>query len=132
VYRDIIPGCGPLGGIYTALNNFDSDWLAVLPVDMPLLDAEIYFHLWKQREDQRPVVAKTKKGIESMVSLWHKSNLSFIEERIKIRQWSIYRVLNEMNAVQVNFPPEKQIQFFNINYKEDLELLKSIRKSGGG
>lgn len=43
---DIIPGCGPLGGIHAAFHhiksagNLDKSFLLVIPVDMPMLDID--------------------------------------------------------------------------------------------
>ncbi len=126
VFPDLIPNKGPLGGILTALSKIDTEWLFVLPVDMPLLKADVYFKLWQQRTDDKPAVATSSKGIESMVSLWHRSHRPFIEKLIRNDQLKINLALKELAAVQVHFGEESDFNFFNINFKEDIEKLERI------
>ncbi|MCP4725012.1 MAG: molybdenum cofactor guanylyltransferase [bacterium] len=35
VHKDIIPGLGPIGGIYTALNHSGAEWTFITPCDLP-------------------------------------------------------------------------------------------------
>src|SRR5437588_11783860 len=35
VYPDCVPECGPLGGIYTALNRSEADWSIIVSCDLP-------------------------------------------------------------------------------------------------
>lgn len=128
VFPDLIPNKGPLGGILTALTKMQTKWLFILPVDMPLLKPEIYFQLWQQRTDAKPVVATSSKGIESMVSLWHQSHRPFVEQLIKQGQLKINLALKELGAVQVPFGQEADFNFFNINFKEDIEKLEQIAR----
>jgi molybdopterin-guanine dinucleotide biosynthesis protein A len=38
--RDVIEQSGPLGGIYSAIKSLDTDAVLILPIDMPLLEAD--------------------------------------------------------------------------------------------
>src|SRR6185295_4931022 len=37
IRQDLVPRCGPLGGIYTALKTCDAEAVVFLPVDMPFI-----------------------------------------------------------------------------------------------
>ncbi len=128
IFADLVEGCGPLGGIFTALKQARSEWIAVLPVDMPLLQADVYQRLWQARTGQRPVVAHSGGKMESMVSLWHQSHLQFIEQSLKLGRWSVHHTLEDLQAVSVTFPENQQYQFANINFRSDLEKLEEKQR----
>ncbi len=44
---DVVPRCGPLGGLYSVLQTLDDGPAWVVPVDMPLLDRTL---LWQLRD----------------------------------------------------------------------------------
>ncbi len=126
VYSDEFPDCGPLAGIHSALLHASTEWVAVLPVDMPLLKADFYIRLQEQRKANMPVVAKTDKGLEPMISLWPRSVIPTIERALQNRQFKIHFVLNELSAVHVAFPPKDRIHFFNVNFESDLNLIQAL------
>ncbi len=126
VFADKFPRCGPLAGIHSALIHATTEWVAVLPVDMPLLKAEFYFSLYEQRKHNTPIVAETNKGIEPMVSLWPRSAIPTIERALKDKQFKIHSVLQALSAVQVLFPPKDAIHFFNVNFESDLNLIQAF------
>ena len=126
VFDDVFPQCGPLGGIHSALLHGTRDWLAVLPVDMPLLKSEFYHTLWENRRGNVPLVAKTAKGIEPMVSLWPRTVLPAIERALSGGRFKIHELLEKLSAVQVFFSPEDTIHFFNVNFRDDLERMQEL------
>ncbi len=137
VYRDIITGCGPVCGIYTALYHLESEWLAVMPVDMPGLHSSIYRFLYPLAKHQRPVVARSHKGLEPLVSLWPRTALIAFEQAIARKQYRLYKILEQMKAVEaplVQSMPDYDPQWFvNINYKTDLaDFLTGKYKVGSG
>lgn len=122
---DIIPDCGPMGGVYTALEKAQTPWVAILPCDTPLLSPEIYEILWKHRKENSAGVAVAEGKIQSLVSLWPKSLSPDLLQSIQKGELKTHQFLKEHQAVMVsmeenmeNYKPEF---FFNINYREDLE-----------
>lgn len=130
VLTDMIPGCGPAGGIHAALEQVQTPWLAVLPCDMPFLIPEIYEILFQNREANRPVVAISENGMESLVSLWPKSLANSVKKYLMQKELAVNRILDRLNAVKVPIPeifPEYQPEFFfNINYKKDLQEMEKL------
>jgi molybdopterin-guanine dinucleotide biosynthesis protein A len=135
-FEDIIPDCGPLGGIYTALENIETPWLAVLPCDMPFLIPDIYEIIFAHRRGDNPVVAVSENGMESLVSLWPKSLSEKLKKALINEEFATNGILKRFDAVQVSMSeklPDYQAEFFtNVNYKSDLEnidKLSSLLKS---
>jgi molybdenum cofactor guanylyltransferase len=133
VYQDLISGCGPLCGIYTALHHAKQKYVAVLPVDMPLLSVDVYRFLYPSLMEARPVVALSHKGLEPLVSIWPVAVLAEFESAIKNNEYRLHKLLQKVNAKEIDLatfmPNYEQKWFKNINYKEDLEFLKSMRFS---
>ena len=124
---DIIPDCGPMGGIYTALENAQTFWVATLPCDMPLLSTEVYRILLSHKKKGLPVVAEADGKIQSLISIWPKSLSHVLFQSIQKRELKIHQFLTEHQAELVpmeeeleNYKPE---MFSNINFREDLQNL---------
>ena len=125
VIHDLIPDCGPIGGIYTALSFCKSEWIVIIPCDMPLLTKEIYTTLLNRRQSNRPVVAKSHSGLEPLVSVWPKMSMCYLKTAIQRGDYSLYTTLCRLDAKEI-YLPESQREyrkdwFLNINYKTDLE-----------
>ncbi|MFQ5584735.1 MAG: molybdenum cofactor guanylyltransferase [Calditrichia bacterium] len=104
---DIIPDCGPMAGIYTALEKAQTPWVAILPCD------------------NRAVVAVAEGKIQSLVSLWPKFLSHELLQSIHRGELKTNQFLKERQAVMVSIKQEmdtyKPEIFFNINFRQDLE-----------
>ncbi len=133
VIHDAVQGCGPIGGIYTALIHSESDFVAIVPCDMPLLAAEVYRLLHTHIDPERPVVATSEKGLEPMVSIWPKAVMPVIRRQIENQRFSLRYPLKQLNAISVYVPeamPGYNPDWFgNINYQKDLERLNQLERA---
>ncbi len=132
VYPDLVDNCGPLGGIYTALFYARFKWVAVLPVDMPLMDTSVYRFLYDKRSVNRPVIACSEFGLEPMVSWWPKSASDVLRKQIENGRYSIRDSMKRLNASMIDlasqFSGYKKDYFLNINNEEDLKVLNDRYK----
>jgi molybdenum cofactor guanylyltransferase len=129
VYSDLVPNCGPLGGIYSALHFSQNNWIATIPCDMPLLNPEIYRYLFSKRKNKLPIVAKSENGLEPLVAIWHKDSFEIIKCKIQNKKFSTRNCQSELEVIKVDVTQMKNYKnewFFNVNYKRDLELLSKI------
>jgi molybdopterin-guanine dinucleotide biosynthesis protein A len=128
-HTDILKNCGPLGGIYTALYFSKTQWIAMMPCDMPLLNSSIYSILLSSLTDNhKPIVAVSHKGVEPLVSLWPKASQDIVYTQLQKRVFAIHHVLSKLKATKVEISllmeNYKQELFSNINYQDDLSLVK--------
>lgn len=127
VMHDLIPDCGPLGGIDTALQTARTDWLFTLPGDVPLLPYEVYQEVWKLRHPERPVVAFSHNGIEPLVALWPVALKDTVRGFLDERELRMRYVLKQCNVVECHIPkrlPNYRPKWFaNVNTVEDLNKL---------
>jgi molybdopterin-guanine dinucleotide biosynthesis protein A len=121
-YRDIYPGKGPLGGIYTALYYSKTRFIASLPCDMPFLTPTLYQILYKNRSHHHPTVLKSVKGIESLLSIWPRELLGKLKYHLDQNNLKLYQVIKELNAKEISVEFDKKI-FLNLNTTRDLEKL---------
>ncbi|WP_297469416.1 molybdenum cofactor guanylyltransferase MobA [Thermococcus sp.] len=121
---------GPMGGIYTALSLGDA---FVVAGDMPLLVPQfIDFIIGRFSMEKKPVcVPRWSNGyLEPLHATYSKEFRTFLEEKIKSKQYAINRAIRESEACYIeieSLPEEWRESFFNVNTREDLERIRSIR-----
>ena len=132
IIPDLQPDCGPLGGIYTVLQAAKTEWIAILPCDMPLLSKNIYEILFANRRDNLPVVAVSHRGVEPLVSIWPKEigESEIWKSVFDSRNYSLRQLLRSLNAEEVFIPdktPDYRTEYFlNVNNQNDLNELQQF------
>ena len=130
VYPDVVPDCGPIGGIYTALHFSKTEFVATLPCDLPLFQPEIMEILFQHKTPDRPVVARSHLGCEPVVTIWPAILQPDIKQMIDKKEYSLVKNLRRLGAIEVEIhklmPDYDKKWFFNVNYYEDLQKLNSM------
>lgn len=129
IFFDVFPDCGPLGGVHSALIHASTEWIATMPCDMPLLIPDIYHILYGLRQLNRPVVAVSHRGIEPLVSIWHRSAAVEIEKALRKKRFSMQESIFSLKATTVLLPAVmkdyREYYFTNVNYPEDLTEIEN-------
>jgi molybdopterin-guanine dinucleotide biosynthesis protein A len=84
VIPDAIPGCGPLGGLLTALRSTSADWNLIVACDMPHLTAAFLDELFDAAEAADPdcVVAESEGRQHPLCAVYHRRVLPAAEAAI--------------------------------------------------
>ncbi len=129
-YSDVVPSCGPVGGVYTALFYAAQPWVATIPGDVPLLTPVIYEYLYENRQKDVPVVATSYKGLEPLVAIWPRVLVDTLEHFVHQRRLALRDILKDLQAVEI---PIAEIMadyspslFLNVNTQDDLRQVQSI------
>lgn len=128
---DLVPGCGPAGGIATALKTLRRPCL-VLSCDLPLMDDATLRRLLQGRAT-RPEHAlmttfrQVETGyIEALVAVYEALALPRLEAAFSKNLYQLNRILPEPIRHHLPYRPEEAAPFFNINHPRDLSLLRTM------
>ncbi|MDZ4168577.1 MAG: formate dehydrogenase accessory sulfurtransferase FdhD [Coriobacteriia bacterium] len=70
ILRDEVAYQGPLGGLVTAMDNADTEWVLAVAADMPHLEPDLIRALWEARDAGDVVVPVSEKGPEPLLALY--------------------------------------------------------------
>jgi len=94
--RDSAPDAGPLAGIHSALEKSTGEWLAVLAVDMPHVDAGWYRSLRRHCRPGRGAVVRTARGYEPLAAIYPRIALETVSGRLQRGQFALQDLVREL------------------------------------
>ena len=80
--QDRVPGCGPLGGLHTALLESAGELTIVLACDMPCVSAPMLVHLCTLARDVDVVVPRTDRGYHPLCAVYARTCLEPVAQRL--------------------------------------------------
>jgi molybdopterin-guanine dinucleotide biosynthesis protein A len=126
IRKDSVERCGPIGGIWTALQRSESDGLLFLSCDMPFVPTD---HLQKLRRKAMSTKRCVFTSVRNQVGFplfIHKCNLPIIEIQIQQREFSLQQLARELGAVRVKAGAREVAAFFNINDVSDWQRAREM------
>jgi molybdopterin-guanine dinucleotide biosynthesis protein A len=128
VYEDICPGCGPLGGIHTAISNTQTPYSLIIAVDTPFLMPEFLSYLAERAitSDAVVVTPEIDDYTQPLCTVYSLDFLPIAERAIKTGNYKIVPlfprnqtlVIKEAELRRFAFGAE---MFENLNTPEDME-----------
>ena len=131
VAEDLLPGGGPLGGIYTALRRSSKEAVFVVGCDMPFLHVGLIDRILSATREGRfeCIIPYGPRGIEPLHGVYSKAALGVIENLLGEEDFAIRRVFPRVSSKFIEAEPDELISFFNVNTSEDLNLIGEIIKN---
>jgi len=132
IFPDLVPGLGPVSGIYTALKTLNRP-VFVCGCDMPFLSSELIRFQLKVLEDFDAVVPRPGKFYEPLHALYAPACLPAIERLVKsggkrpVEFFARIRI-REIADQELNRLAPDRLSFFNINTREELAQAEKLIK----
>ena len=98
---DLVPGCGPLGGLHAALNSARGDALFLVACDMPFVTAALAAYLLMLAGDADAVVPRTDRGYHPLCAVYGRACLPAVERRLAERRLKMLDLLHDLRVREV-------------------------------
>jgi molybdopterin-guanine dinucleotide biosynthesis protein A len=131
VLGDLIPGCGPAGGLYTALCHTQTQWIVIVACDMPHITEPLLRalaqHAARDGEANCIVPLGPDGQPEPLCALYHQRCRPVLEQAISEKRLRMRDLVTELKAVLVS-PAEANACFANVNTPADWRQLEEQAK----
>jgi molybdopterin-guanine dinucleotide biosynthesis protein A len=98
---DLVPGCGPLGGLHAALNAARGDPLFLVACDMPFVTAALAAYLLMLAGEADAVVPRTDRGYHPLCAVYRRACLPAVERRLVERRLKMLDLLHDLRVREV-------------------------------
>jgi molybdopterin-guanine dinucleotide biosynthesis protein A len=95
---DVVPGCGPLGGVHAALTAMRGDCVFVAACDMPHIAAALVDFLLSLAAEAPIVVPHTDRGYHPLCAVYTRACLEPIAVRLTQRRLAVRELLRDVPA----------------------------------
>ena len=101
VVADLIPGAGPIGGLYTALEITRADWNLIVACDMPALtEAFLRRMLDAARASAAAcLVPETATGLHPLCAVYHRRTRPAVASAIHHKRFKMHDLLKTLDAL---------------------------------
>jgi len=129
VVEDIRPGCGPLGGIYTALSTTGAEFCFVCAADMPNMNQDLISHMMSLSGDHDIIMPTWSQGREPLHAIYRSTVVPHAEALLVQDTFRIFSLINRVNTLFITEETIRQygdpgVMFSNINTMDDMERMK--------
>lgn len=122
IRRDLVPRCGPLGGVCTALKTTRAEVVLFLACDMPFITAELIGKLVKLRQTRNLAVFTLGGQGPGFPFLLRRAALPRVEEQIAAGEFSLQSLAAKCRARMIRAPGGAR-SLFNVNTPADLKRM---------
>ena len=132
VVHDIVPGCGPLGGLHAALTAARGDALLLVACDMPYLSSAFIAHLFSFATEVDLVVPQSERGYHPLCAVYTRACLEPVAARLAQRR---LRMRDLVDSLRTRVVPLEDIRRFgdperllaNVNTPADYTGLEALQ-----
>lgn len=137
VFRDLVAGCGSLGGLYTGFKQAHTEYVFVVACDMPFLNPILVRYMVSLRDKTDIVMVRLEQGLQPTHALYGRRCLPVIEGMLQARQLKIQDLATH-RSLHVRLVAERELRkidheglsFINVNTPADLDAARMRHARG--
>lgn len=122
---DLVPGLGPMGGIYSGLSSCRENWLFVVACDMPLIDQKTVaqvMYSYQKTEGRQVMVTESGGRIQPLFGIYPRTVLPVMEEMIREGNYRMRDFVLRSGARVLSLGEDSPVKV-NINTEEEYNIL---------
>lgn len=133
---DEFAGAGPLAGLQAALRASEADWVAVVAVDMPTIDAAWFVALASQCKPGCGAVARHRDGYEPLAAIYPREALPVVTGRLQRGERAMQALVRQLVRAKrmkvIRIAADERARFENWNRPErEVEFRGCFRGRAG-
>jgi molybdopterin-guanine dinucleotide biosynthesis protein A len=129
IRRDLVPYCGPLGGVYTALTTTRANAVLFLSCDMPFVSNDLLWRIIESFERNGKAMFMVERSRTGFPFLLPRTALPAVQRHLATRRLSLRALARGLRARKLKLPANQRLESFNINTPEDFEIAKQLWRS---
>ena len=122
---DLVPRCGPLGGIYTALKTTAADAVLFLACDMPCVTETLLQTVLRKNKSRTTAVFTVNQRGAGFPMLLKRSALPTVERQLAEQQFSLRKLSQALDATSFRPGSPFKADLMNVNTPGDWNKLES-------
>ena len=137
--RDLVPRCGPLGGVYSALRTTRASGVLFLACDMPFVPISLLQRLVARFRRRGRALFTINAGVRGFPFVVPRAGLPVVERSLAHRQFALHTLADQLEADDVAALPAEANGLFNINTRAEWSQARArwrqtagSRDRGGG
>ncbi len=125
IRKDLMPRCGPMGGLYTALKTTRAGAILFLACDMPFVPASLVRRILRRlKPSGSACFTRHGQGVGFPLLLCAGA-LAQVERCLKVERFSLQGLAEELEAVVVSPTAAESIRLLNLNTPADIANIPS-------
>jgi molybdopterin-guanine dinucleotide biosynthesis protein A len=127
IRHDLVPHCGPLGGLYTALVTSRADATLFLSCDMPFVSAGLLEMLVRKAKHNGNTLFVEANGLVGFpLLLFRRTALPVVESQLGKMSFSLQRLAQALRSHTIRLAARQARELFNVNTPEDLRKARAL------
>lgn len=120
---DVVKKIGPIGGLYSVINNIKNDRFFVCTCDFPYLNEKLFRDMFEEMEQGYDGVVTCYEGkINPLLAIYKKEILNIIKKNIDNENYRLMQLLNELDIKYIEISDFIPKEFVNINNMDQYNL----------